>query len=314
MFLSTAISEFIQTKQDVERLSENTIALYKITLGRLLQHFQPNDPNFTEIQTEDIRAFMAAQTQLTNASLLRYFSDLSSLWTWATQEKGLTDIHILRRIKPPRPEQNEIIPFTETEIKTLLGLVGLSRPYTRKNLSTPYTLKPEGALRNQAIILTLLDTGLRASELCSIRVKDIRLGQRGVHLVTVWGKGSKQRLVGLSARTHEVLWSYLACRGVNPSDKDSLVFMSAKGNPLNRDALRLICARLGQRAGIPEVHPHRFRHTFAIEFLRNGGDSFTLQKILGHSTLDMVKRYLAIAQIDIERNHAKASVVTNWGL
>jgi len=83
---------------------------------------------------------------------------------------------------------------------------------------------------------------------------------------------------------------------------------------LNRSALQQLLEVIGVRAGVSNCHPHRFRHTFAIQFLRNGGNIYTLQAMLGHTTLDMVKKYLAIAQTDLDRDHEKASPVKGWAL
>ncbi len=82
--------------------------------------------------------------------------------------------------------------------------------------------------------------------------------------------------------------------------------------PFTRDNLGNLLKRIGDRAGVSNIHPHRFRHTFAINYLRNGGNVFALQAMLGHTTLDMVKRYLQIMQIDLEREQQKASPVDNW--
>jgi site-specific recombinase XerD len=77
---------------------------------------------------------------------------------------------------------------------------------------------------------------------------------------------------------------------------------------------RRVLYLLLKRAGVRRVYPHRFTHTFAIEYLGNGGDIYTLQAILGHSSLDMVRRYLAIMQADLDAQHRSASPVRNWRL
>ena len=83
---------------------------------------------------------------------------------------------------------------------------------------------------------------------------------------------------------------------------------------MNKNALRLLMAHLGNKAGVKKCHPHRFRHTFAITYLRSGGDVFTLQSLLGHSTLDMVQHYARIAEIDVQEAHRRASPADNWRL
>ena len=83
---------------------------------------------------------------------------------------------------------------------------------------------------------------------------------------------------------------------------------------MNRDQLLKSLRSIGRRAGIQKVNVHRFRHTFAINYLRNGGDPWSLQMMLGHSTMEMVKNYLALAQADLEKNHKIASPVDNWRL
>jgi integrase/recombinase XerD len=97
-------------------------------------------------------------------------------------------------------------------------------------------------------------------------------------------------------------------------DADAPLFIGRNDRRMNPTSLRLLLTRMGKRAGVPDCHPHRMRHTFALEFLRGGGDVFSLQKLLGHSTLDMVRNYVAIAQVDVQNAHRRASPVDRWRL
>jgi integrase/recombinase XerD len=158
--------------------------------------------------------------------------------------------------------------------------------------------------------MVLVDTGIRASELSGLNLRNIDI--KAGHL-TVMGKGDKERQIYFSARTGQALWRYLRTR--TDTRPDDPVFLSSGRRRLNRNDLAQTLNNAGKRAGIHNsVHPHRFRHTFAIQYLRNGGDVYTLQRILGHSTLEMCRRYLKLASVDLEGAHRRASPAENWRL
>ena len=126
------------------------------------------------------------------------------------------------------------------------------------------------------------------------------------------GKGSKERQIPISGTTGQALWRYLTQRP--QSTLGDPLFCTNQGRRFSVYRLGDIIQNIASRASVPNATCHRFRHTFAINFLRNGGDVYSLQRILGHATLQMCKRYLAIAQVDIDKAHRQASPVSNWGL
>jgi integrase/recombinase XerD len=116
------------------------------------------------------------------------------------------------------------------------------------------------------------------------------------------------------------LWRYLTTERKD-EPVNAPLFLGSEGDPLNRDALLKLLThavyfpvRLGAKARVQDCHPHRFRHTFAMNFLRNGGNAFELQMALGHTTLQMVQTYLVLAQADLDAAHRKVSSVENWRL
>lgn len=102
--------------------------------------------------------------------------------------------------------------------------------------------------------------------------------------------------------------------GAGESDPLFVVGARHKARPMDRSVLHHLLQRIGERAGVRNTYPHRFRHTFAINYLRNGGDLFTLQAMLGHSDLEMVRRYARIAQVDVAQAQQRASPVDKWRL
>lgn len=319
--LSEAIELFMSDKRR-QNFSENTLSDYAVTFRKLISFLQDdprytNDPEFTEITPNVIRSFLDSLKGVSAKTVLNRYCALSSLWTWAVDEGDLCQVHIMRKVKPPRPDKRAIVPFTRAEVKQVLGVLTASKPFTKKDgeASQARELDALTAARNRAIIYFLLDTGVRASEICGIRVKHVRPGEQGGYLAEIPAEAAKMkrgRLVAISAITWRLVRAYLDARvATGPED---YLFTTNEGGQMKRDTIRQMMDHIKQRTGIREVNAHRFRHTFAITYLRNGGDTFSLQAMLGHTTLDMVKRYLAIATADIERVHLKASPVSNWEL
>jgi len=171
----------------------------------------------------------------------------------------------------------------------------------------------------KAVILILLDTGIRVTELCKLNRVDVDLA-RGLVVVrdSKHRMTTKTRHVYLGKVTRKALWRYLADReeklGETIEDDAPLIAATNWRTRLDRHAIRRMLYRCADRAGVPGVYPHRFRHTFAITYLRNGGDPFTLQALLGHSSLDMVKVYIRLAEQDLADVHRRASPADNWHL
>ena len=301
---SKAIEGYLLNAQ-ARRLSPHTIADYTNTFRKFQAHLDQDLP-ISQITKDHIRSFLAVQT-VSKKTLLNYHTGLSALWSWAFNE-GFVIENIVQLVARPKPEKRSITPFSEADIRTMLSNLEISTTYSRPGKRISAHSLPN-AERNRAILLLLLDTGIRASELCDLRHKDLDMKNARI---TVNGKGSKQRILPFSPRTGQAIWRYVAIQiSANPNDT---LFQTIENQPMDRDRLYKIISKIGNRANIKDCHPHRFRHTFAILYLRNKGDPWSLQRMLGHATMEMVSNYLAIAQADMDASHRSASPVENLRL
>ena len=324
--LSQAFEGMILSKQ-AEGKSVNTINDYRNSFQKLTLFFS-SDPAIDSISKSDLVRFFAwlqqdyesepdgvaprGKFKLSQKSILNIHINLSSLWHWARDEK-LVKTNIVREIKVTKPSAPVIDPISHEQWAKLLGACETSRNWkTRVETKTHRSTFD----RDRAILFTLLDTGARASELCNIRFQDLNLANRTIKLR---GKGPgrepKERLVSIGKATADAINKALRSRLALIQPTSPLFVVKNKYDsdlPFTRDNLGNLLKRIGDRASVSNIHPHRFRHTFAINYLRNGGNVFALQAMLGHTTLDMVKRYLQIAQIDLDREQQRASPVDNW--
>jgi integrase/recombinase XerD len=207
---------------------------------------------------------------------------------WADSE-GLTAEGVAHRIKMPKTPKQVSESFTLEQIDALLK-------------AAHSTTMPE---RDTAMLLLLLDTGIRATELCTIRDDDIQ-----GDMILVTGKGRKERWVRMSARTRKALWAWTAKR----REDAEWLFLSRYGTQLTRFTVNLLFRRLARMAGVDErCYPHKARHTVAIEALRSGMGAFELQRMLGHESISTTQRYVGMTGEDVRRAHTQHGLVDRLG-
>lgn len=162
-------------------------------------------------------------------------------------------------------------------------------------------------IRNCAMIVLFLDSGIRLGEFISLDLEDLRL-QEGVLRVR-HTKDRTERVTFLGASTRRAMRRWLAIR--TSSHSTIPLFATRDGVRLKRRNIGHIIRRLADKAGLERIRvsPHVLRHTFATNFIRNGGDPFSLQRLLGHSDLSTTLIYVTLADSDLQTSHAKASPV-----
>jgi integrase/recombinase XerC/integrase/recombinase XerD len=233
--------------------------------------------------------YTPAKTELlSSATIHGHVRTLRAFYNWLVTE-NLAQSNPANGLKPPKVVRKVVSTLSDEEIRAILNSSGTS---------------PTDA-RNQALFMILLDTGLRIGELINLKMEDVHMDEG---YLKVLGKGKKERIVPMGNNAQKALQRYLfrfRPKPINPVVQN--VFLSQSSNPLTENSMKLMFTRLAKRSGVCRLHAHLCRHTFATRFLINGGDVFTLQQILGHSTLEMVSRYVNLASSHIAIQHQKYS-------
>ncbi len=244
-------------------------------LREYIRHLQ-NHPRWSEHPT-------IKQTHgiLSPGAIASYVRSIRSFWSWMENEKFI-DHNPFTQVKPPKVPVKIVDPLTPKEVSQLLKVI---------------PRKSHQGYRENCIILTLYGTGLRISELLNLGLPNVDFNSAQIK---VMGKGAKERTVYMGPSVYKALFKYHS--QWRPKVATDHFFVHENGRKLTRFYVEhRVQAYVIKAAITKQCTPHIFRYSFAIQFLRNGGDPFTLQKILGHSTLDMTRRYVQIASSDVER-------------
>jgi integrase/recombinase XerC/integrase/recombinase XerD len=235
-------------------------------------------------------------TPLSTATVHGHVRTLRAFFSWLLREEFI-QVNPTTGLKPPKLDQKVITILSDEEIRTIINT------FNRK--------QPSDA-RNQTIFMILFDAGLRIGEIIRLKMDDLHLDEG---IIKVLGKGKKERFVPIGSNSQKVLQRYLfRYRPRQHDSQNEHVFLSIGGKPLTENSLKLMFSRLARRSGVKRLHAHLCRHTFATKFLINGGDVFTLQQILGHSTLEMVRHYVNLASNQVALQHRRYSPLDRLNL
>jgi site-specific recombinase XerD len=250
----------------------------------------------TRRKWEDHPIISSPGGNLAAISVNNYIRGLRAFFSWLYSE-GYTEEHILARLKPPKIPQKLVVVLTDADVGSILACLD-------PNI--------DSGCRDLTMVVTLLDTGLRLSELVGLKMADAHIDQG---YLKVMGKGAKERIVPIGSTCQKALQRYIFHFRPEPfySDQDYL-FLTLEGKLMSLQSVKSMFARLAQRSGVHRLHAHLCRHTFATNYLINGGDVFSLQQILGHTSLEMVRKYVTLASAQVRVQHRKFSPMDRMNL
>jgi len=297
-----ALIDLYLLRCQVEGKSPNTTRAYQETLSRFAEVAEhegfPED--LSELVAAHLYTYLGRFTHLSLDTRHRYFREVRCFFNWLVVAGYLegSPFKALRNVRLP---QKIVQPFSAEEVGKLLACCDRRKP---------------AGVRDYAILLTLLDSGVRCSELVQLNLADLDL--EAGRLRVLHAKGNKQRVVPFAGRCRQALVDYLGIRGDEPGP----LFVATNsgnhtlklGTALRPNGLKQLLRRLGKEAGLTKVHAHRFRHTFATWAIEQDARELDVQYLLGHSSPDMVRRYASTYNSEqAARRHAMFSPAERLG-
>lgn len=279
--IEETFKDFIISRK-TKGLADKTIQSYNYHFNAIARHLDIYK-DITDLTKSDLDSMVASMrgAELSANSISTYTRCLRAFFSWCNEE-CITNINM----KLYKGEETVKETYTDRELEKLL-----KKPDIRKCGFSEY--------RDWVIVNFLLNSGSRAATIRAIQIRDIDFDNGLVHYRHT--KNRRAQVIPLCSEMIKILREYLRFRKGNDDD---CLFCTENGLPLTENGLRIAISRYNTRRGVNKTSIHLFRHTFARKYLIDcGGDAFTLQKLLGHSTLEMTKHYCAVFNADLTKNY-----------
>ncbi len=271
-------------------LAHNSLHAYRRDLEDIEAFFHTRGKDLLTADADDFRSYLQNQTRKgqSTKTVARRFAAIR-IFVRYLAANGHNTGTILQQLERPKPEQS--LPKI------------LSRAQVNQLIAAP---NPKSSLfyRDVAILELLYASGLRASELCDLKLRDANLQ---VGCVRVLGKGMKERIVPLGKAAAQAIQRYLEeCRPKLEHASCDRLFLSRTGKPMERIGLWMLVEKYGRRCGLlKSVSPHTLRHCFATHLIGGGADLRVVQELLGHSDISTTQIYTHVDQDRLKKIHAQ---------
>lgn len=288
---SKELSEFQDYLLNVRRYSSNTVISYSFDICDFTKFIRGLGKIFKDIKVDDVKSWILDLTerQIGKRSIKRKMSSLKSFYAWMYLQKKV-DSDPFEYVHSPKATHTLPDFFSEKEIDALLTA----------NEKRTDKLKD----RDQALLMLMFASGLRASEVVNLTFNQVDFDNR---IMKVSGKGNKDRLVPFTNSAKESMLNY-----INGLRKDLLkedtkyIFLNSKGNKMTVRGLEYILDEIEAKTGLyGKIHPHMLRHSFATKMLNRGADLRTIQELLGHSSIETTSIYTHVAYENMKETYEK---------
>lgn len=314
MKISDAIDGFLLDRQPL--CSEQTMRWYKQKLG--LWRRKMKDRGVTEIDqitVTHLRTFIVEIQQtvideenpykptdeegktLAESTVHGYAQVIKTFCRWLYLEE-LLEKDPSARLSLPKVGEYVVKTFTVDHLETMLSLCDTKAPL---------------GFRDYTIVSLMADTGIRLGEIIKLSLDNFyQINAQGKSHIKVFGKGKKQREIGVSPQVAKLLWKYTQVHRKPKDPNEKCIFVGRYGKPLSHRGMEAVIERLRDAAGIDDVRcsPHTFRHTFAVQYLEAGGDIYKLSRELGHGKVHVTEEYIKTLPLSVSRqDHEAFSVI-----